>query len=45
MGPNPYEFLLEFSIKRHRRLFEGIKYRFNENEDLMAIAVYSCIRH
>jgi uncharacterized protein (TIGR02757 family) len=37
MGPGPYEFLLEFSIKRHRRLFEGIKYRFNENEDLMAL--------
>lgn len=37
MGPNPHEFLLEFSIKRHRRLFEGIKYRFNENEDLMAL--------
>jgi uncharacterized protein (TIGR02757 family) len=37
MGPNPYEFLLEFSIKKHRRLFEGIKYRFNENEDLIAM--------
>jgi len=37
MGPHPYEFLLEFSIKRHRKLFEGIKYRFNENEDLMAL--------
>jgi len=37
MGSNPYEFLLEFSIKRHSRLFEGIKYRFNENEDLIAL--------
>ena len=37
MGSNPYEFLLEFSIKRHRRLFEGIKYRFNESEDLIAL--------
>jgi len=37
MGSSPYEFLLEFSIKRHRRLFEGIKYRFNENYDLMAL--------
>ncbi|MFZ2196459.1 MAG: DUF2400 family protein, partial [Thermodesulfovibrionales bacterium] len=37
MGSNPYEFLLEFSIKRHSRLIEGIKYRFNENEDLMAL--------
>jgi len=37
MGSDPYEFLLEFSIKRHSRLFEGIKYRFNENEDLIAL--------
>lgn len=37
MGASPYDFLLEYSIKRHRRLFEGIKYRFNENEDLMAL--------
>ena len=37
MGSNPYEFLLEFGIKRHRRLFEGIKYRFNESEDLIAL--------
>ncbi len=37
MGPDPYEFLLGFSIKRHRRLFEGIKYRFNENDDLIAL--------
>ena len=37
MGPEPYEFLLEFSIKRHRRLFEGIKYRFNQNDDLIAL--------
>lgn len=39
MGVNPYEFLLEFSMKRHSRLFEGIKYRFNENEDLMAFVL------
>jgi uncharacterized protein (TIGR02757 family) len=37
MGPSPYEFLLGFSIKRHRRLFKGIKYRFNENQDLIAL--------
>lgn len=37
MGTSPYEFLLEFSIKRHGRLFESIKYRFNENEDLTAL--------
>jgi uncharacterized protein (TIGR02757 family) len=37
MGASPYDFLLEFSIKRHKILFEGIKYRFNENEDLVAL--------
>ncbi len=37
MGTAPYEFLLGFSIKRHRKLFEGIKYRFNENDDLIAL--------
>src|SRR5574340_720962 len=39
MGDSPYEFLLEFNFKRHKRLFEGIKYRFNENEDLLALLV------
>ena len=37
MGTNPYEFLLEFRPKKHGKLFEGIKYRFNENEDLLAL--------
>ena len=37
MGANPYEFLLEFRPKKHGKLFEGIKYRFNENEDLLAL--------
>ena len=37
MGASPYEFLLEFRPKKHGRYFEGIKYRFNENEDLLAL--------
>lgn len=37
MGPSPYEFLLEFRPKKHGKLFEGIKYRFNENEDLLSL--------
>jgi uncharacterized protein (TIGR02757 family) len=37
MGRSPYEFLLDFRLKRHAKLFEGIKYRFNENEDLVAL--------
>ena len=37
MGASPYEFLLEFRLGKHRKLFKGIKYRFNENEDLIAL--------
>jgi uncharacterized protein (TIGR02757 family) len=36
MGASPYEFLLGFRLKKDRKLFQGIKYRFNENEDLLA---------
>jgi uncharacterized protein (TIGR02757 family) len=37
MGPSPYEFVLNFRLKRDRKLFQGIKYRFNENDDLVAL--------
>ncbi len=37
MGTSPYEFLLEFRPGKQRRYFEGIRYRFNENEDLIAL--------
>jgi uncharacterized protein (TIGR02757 family) len=37
MGTNPYEFILEFRPKKHAGYFEGIKYRFNENEDLIGL--------
>ncbi|HTZ18663.1 MAG TPA: TIGR02757 family protein [Dissulfurispiraceae bacterium] len=36
MGAKPYEFILGFNVKRQRRLFDGIKYRFNENDDIVA---------
>ncbi len=37
MGSSPYEFLLEFRPEKHGKLFEGLKYRFNENDDLLAL--------
>jgi uncharacterized protein (TIGR02757 family) len=37
MGATPYEFLLEFRPEKHGKLFKGIKYRFNENEDLIGL--------
>jgi len=36
MGESPFGFIRHFSVKRHRRLFSGIKYRFNENDDIIA---------
>jgi len=36
MGESPFGFIRNFSVKRHRRLFLGIKYRFNENDDIIA---------
>jgi uncharacterized protein (TIGR02757 family) len=37
MGESPYGFLMEFRVKKQGELFKGIKYRFNENEDLIAL--------
>ena len=37
MGTSPHDFILEFRPNKHRRYLEGIKYRFNENEDLIAM--------
>jgi uncharacterized protein (TIGR02757 family) len=36
MGESPFSFLREFNINRDRGLFAGIKYRFNENADIVA---------
>ncbi len=37
MGKSPYDFLLQFDSKKDRRLFRGIKYRFNENGDVICL--------
>jgi len=37
MGKSPHDFLLHFSIARHARLFDGIRYRFNRNEDILCL--------
>jgi len=36
MGESPFGFIRNFAVKKHRRLFFGIKYRFNENDDIIA---------
>jgi uncharacterized protein (TIGR02757 family) len=36
MGKSPHDFILNFSHKKNGRLFGGIKYRFNENADILA---------
>lgn len=36
MGRSPASFLYDFDLRRARRVFSGIKYRFNENEDILA---------
>jgi uncharacterized protein (TIGR02757 family) len=37
MGASPSQFLRDFDPKRQGRLFKGIKYRFNENEDIVCL--------
>ena len=37
MGKSPYDFLLGFDAKKNRKLFLGIKYRFNENYDIICL--------
>jgi len=37
MGKSPYDFLMHFSVARHARLFHGIQYRFNRNEDILCL--------
>jgi len=34
---SPYYFLMEFKVKKDGRLFSGIKYRFNENKDIICL--------
>ncbi|MDP3261057.1 MAG: TIGR02757 family protein [Thermodesulfovibrionales bacterium] len=37
MSGSPYDFLMEFKVKKDGRLFSGIKYRFNENKDVICL--------
>jgi len=37
MGESPYEFILKFDINKAGKIFNGIKYRFNENQDILAL--------
>ncbi|MBI4685325.1 MAG: TIGR02757 family protein [Nitrospirae bacterium] len=42
MGCSPYEFLSGFRPKRHGKLFSGIRYRFNRNEDIVCLLNSIC---
>jgi len=37
MGESPHDFLLDFSIARQAKRFQGIRYRFNRNEDIICL--------
>lgn len=37
MGKSPCDFLLNFKPSRHRRLFEGLYYRFQKQEDIIKL--------
>ncbi len=37
MRGSPYDFLIGFKVKKDSRLFSGIKYRFNENKDIICL--------
>lgn len=37
MGSSPHDFLIDFEPKKQGRVFKGIKYRFNENEDIICL--------
>lgn len=37
MEQSPGDFLMDFNLRKQRRLFAGIKYRFNENDDIVCL--------
>ena len=37
MGKSPYDFLLEFKIKKHGSLFDGVSYRFQSTSDILCL--------
>jgi uncharacterized protein (TIGR02757 family) len=46
MGESPYNYLLHLDIEKARGSFAGIKYRFNENEDILCLlfALHSLLK-
>lgn len=40
-GSSPYDFLMSLDIEKHRRLFDKVKYRFNDTEDI--ICLFYCL--
>ncbi|MBA4374449.1 MAG: TIGR02757 family protein [Thermodesulfovibrio sp.] len=37
MGSSPHDFILSTGVAKQKKLFAGIKYRFNENEDILCL--------
>ncbi|MBF0472297.1 MAG: TIGR02757 family protein [Nitrospirae bacterium] len=37
MGASPFEFLIDFDVKRDLNIFKGIFYRFNSNNDIIGL--------
>lgn len=37
MGESPHDFILNFSAKRQKKLFSGLKYRFNSSDDIICL--------
>ncbi len=37
MGKSPYDFLSGFDVKKNRRFFGDIKYRFNDSDDIICL--------
>ncbi|MGC2062316.1 MAG: TIGR02757 family protein [Thermodesulfovibrionales bacterium] len=37
MGSSPHDFILSTSVAKQQQTFAGIKYRFNENEDIICL--------
>ena len=37
MGKSPHDFLLHFSVAGQAKRFQGIRYRFNKNEDIICL--------
>ncbi|MCX8070390.1 MAG: TIGR02757 family protein [Thermodesulfovibrionales bacterium] len=36
-GKSPYDFLVHFDVKKHKRLLDNLKYRFNDSDDIVCL--------